>query len=256
MTKARDIASAAPAPSTVSATELGYLDGVSSAIQTQLDAKTAKSTLTTTGDIYYASSANTPARLGIGSTDQVLKVTGGVPVWATPAGGGANWSLLNAGGTALTGATTITVSGISGKDKVLILVSGASAGNGDYMGIRMNTDTGTNYAGFGTRADPGGSYSAQMFVGTNFTANDQIPFGTMANDSSSTLSGYVLFSGCNASGVKTYTMHQGRKNNDGTGGQIYWLGGYYNSSDTTSSVSIVSNGSNFDAGTIFVYTSA
>lgn len=88
MTKARDIASAAPAPSTVSATELGYLDGVTSAVQTQLDAKTAKSTLTTTGDIYYASSANTPARLGIGSTDQVLKVSGGVPVWATPAGGG------------------------------------------------------------------------------------------------------------------------------------------------------------------------
>ncbi len=38
MTKARDIASAAPAPSTVDATELGYLDGVSSAIQTQLQA--------------------------------------------------------------------------------------------------------------------------------------------------------------------------------------------------------------------------
>jgi hypothetical protein len=42
MTKARDIASAAPAPSTVSATELGYLDGVTSAIQTQVDAKTPK----------------------------------------------------------------------------------------------------------------------------------------------------------------------------------------------------------------------
>jgi hypothetical protein len=55
MTKARDIASAIPAPSTVDATELGYLDGVTSAVQTQLDAKTAKSTLTTTGDIYYAS---------------------------------------------------------------------------------------------------------------------------------------------------------------------------------------------------------
>jgi hypothetical protein len=87
MTKARDIASANPAPSTVSATELGYLDGVTSAIQTQVDAKTAKSTLTTTGDIYYASSANTPARLGIGSTGNVLTVASGVPSWAAPAGG-------------------------------------------------------------------------------------------------------------------------------------------------------------------------
>ena len=75
MTKARDIASAIPAPSTVSSAELGFLDGVTSAIQTQVDAKTAKSTLTTTGDIYYASAANTPARLAIGSTSNVLTTT-------------------------------------------------------------------------------------------------------------------------------------------------------------------------------------
>jgi len=43
--------------------------------------------LTTTGDTYYASAAGTPARLGIGSTDQVLKVSGGVPTWATPSSG-------------------------------------------------------------------------------------------------------------------------------------------------------------------------
>jgi hypothetical protein len=98
MTKARDIASANPAPSTVSATELGYLDGVSSAIQTQIDGKSgtshnhnsdyiAKTLTTTTGDIIYASSANTPARLGIGSSGQVLSVSGGVPAWgAAPSG--------------------------------------------------------------------------------------------------------------------------------------------------------------------------
>ena len=39
MSKARDIASANPAPTTVSTTELGYLDGVTSAIQTQLNQK-------------------------------------------------------------------------------------------------------------------------------------------------------------------------------------------------------------------------
>ena len=47
MTKARDIASAAPAPSTVSATELGYLDGVTSAIQTQIGTKQDSSTAAT-----------------------------------------------------------------------------------------------------------------------------------------------------------------------------------------------------------------
>ena len=44
---------------------------------------------TTLGDIAYRSStANVKTRLGIGSTGQVLTVAGGVPSWATPAGGG------------------------------------------------------------------------------------------------------------------------------------------------------------------------
>ena len=55
--------------------------------QTVADGRFIKNTLTTTtGDIIYASGANTPARLGIGSTDQVLKVSGGIPAWgAAPA---------------------------------------------------------------------------------------------------------------------------------------------------------------------------
>jgi hypothetical protein len=41
--------------------------------------------LTTTGDTFYASAAGTPARLGVGTTGQVLTVASGVPSWATPA---------------------------------------------------------------------------------------------------------------------------------------------------------------------------
>ena len=44
---------------------------------------------TTQGDLAYSSAtANTNTRLGIGTTGQVLTVAGGVPSWATPAGGG------------------------------------------------------------------------------------------------------------------------------------------------------------------------
>ena len=34
------------------------------------------------------------------------------------------------------------------------------------------------------------------------------------------------------------------------------LGGYYNKTDTISSISVVSGTGNFDAGTVYVYTSA
>jgi hypothetical protein len=43
--------------------------------------------LSATGDSIYASSANTPARLAIGTTGQILTVAGGIPTWATPAAG-------------------------------------------------------------------------------------------------------------------------------------------------------------------------
>lgn len=48
MSKARDLANGATALSAVSATELGYVDGVTSAIQTQIDTKLASSTAATT----------------------------------------------------------------------------------------------------------------------------------------------------------------------------------------------------------------
>ena len=51
-----------------------------------LDTTGMTNPMTTTGDTIYSSSGSTPARLGIGSTGQVLTVAAGVPSWATPAG--------------------------------------------------------------------------------------------------------------------------------------------------------------------------
>ena len=256
MTKARDIASAAPAPSTVSATELGYLDGVSSAVQTQLDAKTAKSTLSTTGDIYYASAANTPARLGIGSTGNVLTVASGIPSWAAAPTSGANWSLLNAGGTALTGAQTITVSGISGADKIMVLVAGASSVNaGVGIGVRFNTDTASNYYSYGNYIYVGGSYSAGNF-GDQQGATSAVYIAATSTTANGYGSGYCILTGANSSGVKSYQAAGGGWTSGGTDQTQYTTGGYYNSSSTISSISMFSTSGNFDAGTVYVYTSA
>jgi len=72
--------------------------------------------LTTTGDTIYSSSGTTQARLGIGSTGQVLTVASGVPSWATPAGG----MTLIGTPTTLTGAS-VTLSSIPGTYKILRL---------------------------------------------------------------------------------------------------------------------------------------
>lgn len=52
---------------------------------TNLDTTGMTNPMTTTGDMVYSSSGSTPARLGIGSTGQVITVAGGIPSWATPA---------------------------------------------------------------------------------------------------------------------------------------------------------------------------
>jgi hypothetical protein len=49
------------------------------------DAAGMANPMTTTGDIIYSSPGSTPVRLGVGSTDDVLTVAGGVPTWAAPA---------------------------------------------------------------------------------------------------------------------------------------------------------------------------
>lgn len=75
--------------SATTATELGYVNGVTSAIQTQLDAKVAKSTLTTKGDIYVATGASTVTRLGVGADNTFLKADSGEAsglIWASPSG--------------------------------------------------------------------------------------------------------------------------------------------------------------------------
>jgi len=138
MTKARNLAD--NALTTVSPTELGYVDGVTSSIQTQLDAKIAKTLTTTTGDIIYASSANTPARLGIGSTGQALTVSGGVPSWATPAAG--SITLLST--TALSG-SSVTISSISQDyTNLVVMASGVNSTSSSYS-LRWNNSSTLSY---------------------------------------------------------------------------------------------------------------
>lgn len=111
--------------SAATATEVGYLSGVTSSIQTQLGTKLTNP-LTTTGDLIYSSSGTTGARLGIGSDQQILKVVSGLPAWAWPLSSQASQSttysiaatdnvvLLSASGGAFT-ATLPTAASVTGK---------------------------------------------------------------------------------------------------------------------------------------------
>lgn len=59
MSKARDLANGASALSAVSATELGYVDGVTSSIQTQLDTKAVYPSQTGNSGKYLTTNGST-----------------------------------------------------------------------------------------------------------------------------------------------------------------------------------------------------
>jgi hypothetical protein len=135
MTKARDLASGAPAPAGVTSTELGYVDGVTSAIQTQITNTLAVANAKTTiaqgtnaarptgsqGDLYYDTTfdslyqktATSWVRAGSGTpvTLEALVIAGGGGggAWISGGGGAGGIAYHSSRGVAPDIAYTVTV---------------------------------------------------------------------------------------------------------------------------------------------------
>jgi hypothetical protein len=109
MSKARDLANAGTALTTVSATELGYLDGVTSAVQTQIDTKAASSAPTLTSPIVISPEERTTVSATAATgTVNFDASTQGVLYYTTNASG--NWT-LNVRGTSGTTLNSVLATG-------------------------------------------------------------------------------------------------------------------------------------------------
>lgn len=216
---------------------------------------TATSPLTgggTTGAITVGIQDGTTAQKGAvqltNSTSSTSTTTAAVPASVKTAYDRTfnNFTLLNTGGTALTGAATVTVSGISNKNQLYIVVSGASSANASAeIWLRLNTDTASNYAYValynqaGTGAD------------STFNLNDSKYFlGIMSSSASGTVTASILVSGADSTGRKPISSVS-----SAAGSTSWSVAGHgdYRGTSTISSISIVSSTGNLDAGTVFVY---
>ena len=185
--------------------------------------------VTTTGDIIYASGANTPARLGIGSTDQVLKVSGGIPAWgAAPVPGFTSI----ADGTLATGVSTTTISNLGGYDTYLIfLYNTVTTADNKTYNITMNNTT--SYYGVGGRLDAYSDGSSPSGTSEGFRLEVSNYVGTQTDAHHA-----ILIQGGKSSGSKIFQyffMSDYLDNN----GQTY---GWTNSTAAFSSLTITSNG--------------
>ena len=209
--------------------------------------------MTTTGDTIYSSSGSTPARLGIGTTGQVLTVASGIPSWATPSGGGESYTLINSGGTALSGTTT-TVSGISGYENFIVLVNGAGFTTASKAAnIRINGDTAANYSYAGFTLDSPAAYAAGSMTEINADATS-IRGGSTGSNTASLCSIAVRITGGKSSGYKSFTSVAGANTGGGSGQTSSSIQGIYKATASVSSISVTSTAT-FNAGTIYVYGS-
>lgn len=98
----------------------------------------------TTGDILYASASNTLSKLAIGSADQVLTVSSGLPSWQDAAGGSGSLVWLDT--VTASGAASIEFKNLAAYDVYFFSFEGvypASANQAIYM--QVSTDNGSSY---------------------------------------------------------------------------------------------------------------
>jgi hypothetical protein len=219
---------------------------IDSTLKTQIDAQIPDNLLTTKGDIIAATGASTPARLGVGTNGQVLKAdsTASTGLAWGAASAAKSFSLIST--TNLTGATSITISGLSGYDQFQIIVFDAGSVNAtSNLSIQLNGDTGASQY----------RRAGSLWSGNNIsqTAGDSstFPMGQTGSAAAADNDMSIAIYGANSSGVKPVQIISG-----GTDGQSTIFGGIYQGTSVISSITFISSSGNFDEGTVYIYGAA
>jgi hypothetical protein len=170
-----------------------------------LDTTGMTNPMTTTGDMVYSSSGSTPARLGIGSTNQVLTVAGGIPSWATPASSGALVISQIATGT-MPAASSLSLTGLSSYDTLIVRLDSLTwATSGASIMVTINSDTAANY-------ELVGGYNQANFstsFGTTATNYLYAGFGAASQDrTNATNYRFYVFENCKGAGFTNATIQE------------------------------------------------
>lgn len=152
-----------------------------------------------TGDLLFASAANTLSKRTIGATGDVLTVSGGVPTWAAPSVG-ANFTTL-ATATPTNGATTYSFSSISNQNTLVL--RWVTNGNTGTLTRPVFTINGSDIASYTI-------YGQTWFIHTGTLANSSaggwtsgLPYASTAWDTTNIL----VIEGCRTTGFKQLTYY-------------------------------------------------
>jgi hypothetical protein len=170
--------------------------GTSGAVTVSLDSPVAATlggtaqTTYATGDLLYASASNTLSKRTIGTTGQVLTVSGGVPIWAT-AGGGKLGQIVSVTKTDTFTSTSSSFTDITGlsvsitptstSSKIFLLMTVVGASSKDTSGSKgmVRLMRGTTAIAIADAA--GSAQQATGYVSTRSTGTATIAFTASAN---------------------------------------------------------------------------
>jgi hypothetical protein len=216
-----------------------------------LDTTGMTNPMTTTADMIYSSSGSTPARLGIGTVGQVLTVNSGAtaPEWATAASGG-GLTLINSGGTALSGASTsVTSIPNTYKNLHIYIEDYYPAGAGANGAVRFNNYV-SDYSG-GRLKQEGSGGSATPTLGGNNNADRIYVIEAMAASDNNNFAYFIVPN--YASSVVRKVLNGNSCYNDGTYTQnVSNFGIWYATVAAIDSVQIMTS-STWSGGTVYVY---
>ncbi len=204
------------------------------------------STATTNGDLLYGTGSGALARLGIGSTSDVLTVSGGVPTWAAPAGGG-GMTLMST--TTLSGAsTTISVAANSYKQLQLVIRGLDCTADNDVF-LQINGITTSIYVPANIGSNNGSAYTYYTKtngVYLNLPGVDGLGTGNKNN-------GTIIFYDCNSTNGKVINCNFYSETT--SGGRLNINNATVGVTDTAviSSIVIKVASGSFDGGSALLY---
>lgn len=215
-------------------------------------------TITAAGDIIAGTGNGTYDNLPIGTTGQVLTADTTVSPyklkWATPAtGSDKTYTLLNAGGTSLSGASTVTVN-VSAYNSYLLRINGASSVNASTkIRLRINANGDEyNYEWSGQRQYDSGTPVSQRISWIEDTGTQSTGFelGYTGNNEGNFIYAYAFIDGGKGTGVRSCIWGSFA---NGTSSSGINAQGVYVDTTAITSLSIASASGNLDAGTLYIY---